>query len=131
MDDKIKTLKGNFQKCIDDLVAIFEEKHDLVFEYAIDNDVFFFNRDNYQFSLTDICTDIFDNLPKGEICKWHEYVTNWSFIGSNHYINLKSWVKGCPRRTDAQYKEAYDRYIQLQKHKQEFEKYLENIKHSL
>jgi hypothetical protein len=127
----MKTIQTKFNAVIDNIITTFEKKHDLELDYHIDNEVFFFSGDYYTFNLCDITYDLFNDLPKDMIIEWLDYNVMWSSIDPSHYINLKSWHKGCPRRTEEQYEQMLQLHNSIEKAKEEFKQAIEELNNKL
>lgn len=100
----MKNLQNKYNAIVNEIVIEFCKKHNFEVDYNIDQEVYFF-RNDCTLSLSDILFDLFNNLPVGMIEEWHDYMVKWLCVDPKHDINLKSWSKGCPRRTDDQYEE--------------------------
>ena len=100
----MKNLQNKYNAIVNEIVIEFCKKHNFEVDYNIDQEVYFF-RNDCTLSLSDILFDLFNNLPVGMIEEWHDYMVKWLCVDPKYDINLKSWSKGCPRRTDDQYEE--------------------------
>lgn len=123
----MKNLQTKFNAVINEIITAFEKKHDLVLDYHIDNEVFFFNGEDYVFNFGDITYDLFNDLPENMIKEWFGYSVMWTSIDPNHDINLKSWHNGCPRRTHGQYKEMLALHNRIEQAKKEFEQAINDL----
>lgn len=84
-------MRKELDKIIKKYISEFEKKHDLLFEFAVNDDlldvlsfgyVYFFNT-------YDVIFDIDNNLPNGLIVEWLEYN-----LENKQFINLKSYSNG-------------------------------------
>ena len=84
-------MRKELDKIIKKYISEFEKKHDLLFEFAVNDDlldvlsfgcVYFFNTN-------DVIFDIDNNLPNGLIVEWLEYN-----LENKQFINLKSYSNG-------------------------------------
>ena len=83
-------LKKKLDEAIREIIARFEEKQELNFEFAVGDDlldVLGFNG-LYYFTLQDIVHDLATVQPKGLITEWQDYTIN------NGFINYKSYCMG-------------------------------------
>ena len=84
-------MRKDLDKIIKKYISKFENKHNLVFEFAVDDDllgVLSFGS-VYYFNTSDVIYDIDNDLPKGQIIEWLE-----SNLEKEKFINLKSYSKG-------------------------------------
>lgn len=123
----MKNLQTKFNAVINEIITAFEKKHDLVLDYHIDNDVFFFKGEDYVFNLRDITYDLINDLPENMIKEWFNYGVKWTSIDPSHNINLKSWHKGYPRRTGEQYEEMLTLHNRIEQAKEEFEQAIKDL----
>ena len=123
----MKNLKEQFISVVNEIISTFCEKHEPELDYHIENEVFFFNGGDYVFNLGDITYDMFNDLPKDTIIEWYDYSILWSSIDPNHHINLKSWSKGCPHRTQEQYEKMLYLHGSIEKAKKEFEQAIKEL----
>lgn len=123
----MKNLKEQFISAVNEIISTFCKKHELELDYHIENEVFFFNGGDYAFNLGDITYDMFNDLPKDTITEWYDYCFLWSSIDPEHHINLKSWHKGCPRRTQEQYEKMLYLHGSIEKAKKEFDKAIKEL----
>jgi len=49
-----------------------------------------------------IRTDIDMDAPEEEFVKWYDYSVRLRCLGVDGTPNFKSWLKGCPRKTEAE-----------------------------
>ena len=80
-----------------------------------------FEINDYFFHFSDACFCLKHQVSKDVLFDWYDYNMMWHPY--KHYINLKSWVKGCPRRSD----EEYDRILEAQKRVEEAKEELERL----
>ncbi|MDR2887691.1 MAG: hypothetical protein LBV26_06815 [Bacteroidales bacterium] len=52
-----------------------------------------------------ITTDIDMDVPKGEFLKWYDYCLELGMLGITSTPNYSSWVRGCPRKSEAEIEE--------------------------
>ena len=91
----MKSLKEKYENVVDEYVKRFENKHDLILEFWVNNDstgVACFG-DIYYFTISDIIYDINNKLPKGLILKWIEDSVDF-YEQKGQSINLHSYFKG-------------------------------------
>jgi len=84
-------MRKELDKIIKKYISEFEKKNNLVFEFAVDDDllgVLSFGS-VYYFNTSDVIYDIDNDLPKGQIIEWLE-----SNLEKEKFINLKSYSKG-------------------------------------
>ena len=84
-------MRKELDKIIKKYISEFEKKHDLLFEFAVNDDlldVLSFGY-VYYYNTSDVVYDIDNNLPKGQIIEWLE-----SNLENEQFINLKSYSKG-------------------------------------
>ena len=75
---------------LEQLIKDFEAKQEHEFEYAVNDnllDILCFG--DYFYSIQDIWTDLFLNIPKGVIFEWQEYCVE----NKEMKINLESYYK--------------------------------------
>jgi hypothetical protein len=83
---------------------------------------------DYFINFSDIYLVINNNVSELEFKEWYDYNLKWSYIDNNHYINLQSWIKKCPRRSEAEYLNAKMKLDKINDLKLEFENYLKELK---
>lgn len=81
------------------------------------NDRFFHFSDAYYCLKHQVKSDV--------LFDWYDYNLLWHPY--NHYINLQSWVKGCPRRSDEEFNSIYEAQKRVDAAKEEFEKIINEI----
>lgn len=130
MSDKIKKdiekMYNEYVLLTDNIVALFEEKHGVTAEHNIDREVYFFGDD--ALNISDIRYDVFYHCPEGMIFDWLDYNNKWMAIDAKHVaINLRAWHKGCPRKSEADYATARERYEYLMKKNAELLKMIDEM----
>ena len=83
---------------------------------------------DYFINFSDIYLVINNNVSELEFKEWYDYNLKWSYIDNNHYINLQSWIKKCPKRSEAEYLNAKMKLDKINDLKLEFENYLKELK---
>ena len=58
---------------------------------------------DYFVSMETIITDINTDAPEEEFLKWYDYCLELSSLGVSGLPNFKSWLAGCPRKSDAEF----------------------------
>ena len=103
----------NYEKSVNAIVEEFKKKQwpdDEIKGYWIGDfvgEIYDFNGIIY-LDFIDILTDIRENVPKGEISKWYDYVNriyninNITNVPMLRDVNYHSWLKGCPRIPDSE-----------------------------
>ena len=84
-------MKKQLEKVLKQYIKEFEKKQDLTFEFAVDDDLMtsIFFENGIHFYMTDIIYDIDNNIEKGLIDKWFEYVLiNESCINYRTYLKM-------------------------------------------
>ena len=84
-------MRKELDKIIKKYISEFEKKHDLLFEFAVNDDlldVLSFGCVDF-FNTYDISFDIDNNLPSGLIVEWLEYN-----LENKQFINLQSYSNG-------------------------------------
>lgn len=87
-----------YKKSCGNVIKTFEEKHDYQFNYWVGDEIggiAVFN-EQYYFNLNDIIYDIENDVEKGSIFEWHDYIVeNLMNNKYNYSINFKNYLKGC------------------------------------
>ena len=84
-------MKKQLEKVLKQYIKEFEKKQDLTFEFAVDDDLMtsIFFENGIHFYMTDVIYDIDNNIEKGLIYKWFEYVLiNESCINYRTYLKI-------------------------------------------
>mgnify|MGYP003615410022 FL=1 len=84
-------MKKQLEKVLKQYIKEFEKKQDLTFEFAVDDNLMtsIFFENGIHFYMTDIIYDIDNNIEKGLIDKWVEYVLiNESCINYRTYLKM-------------------------------------------
>ncbi len=84
-------MRKELDKIIKKYISEFEKKHNLLFEFAVNNDllnVLSFGS-VYYFNTSDVIYDVDNNLPNGLIIEWLE-----NNLENEQFINLESYSKG-------------------------------------
>ncbi len=84
-------MRKELDKIIKKYISEFEKKHNLLFEFAVNNDllnVLSFGS-VYYFNTSDVIYDVDNNLPNGLIIDWLE-----NNLENEQFINLESYSKG-------------------------------------
>ena len=84
-------MRKELDKIIKKYISEFEKKHNLLFEFAVNNDLLNVLSFGYVYycNTSDVVYDIDNNLPKGQIIEWLE-----SNLENEQFINLESYSKG-------------------------------------
>ena len=82
---------------------------------------------DYYINFSDIYLVVKHNISDLDFFNWYDYNMKWSTLDEHHYINLHSWIYGCPRRTYTEYINAKAKFQKLQDIKLEFEKYIAEL----
>lgn len=88
--DILKELNAELVNVFIDYIDLFEQKHDVTLDYHDKNDNWFdalWFDGYYLFHIWDIIFDLENNLPKGLILTWFEWVA-----AGNRYVNLKAFA---------------------------------------
>ncbi len=84
-------MRKKLDKILMDYIRKFEEKHEVVFYFAVNDDLMnILCFDPYYFNISDVIQDIDNDYPKGLIFDWHEDSVEFH----PKQINLESYVKG-------------------------------------
>jgi len=116
-------LKNYYEDACNDYLRVFCEKHN--FDYEPDcwvaNDVGGIAGicDTYFFDMETIITDIQKEAPKDELLKWYDYCMDMHYLDSVTTPNYKSWLKGCPRKTQAEIENLCKMKLEIEDLKQE------------
>ena len=84
-------MKKQLEKVLKQYIKEFEKKQDLTFEFAVDDDLMtsIFFENGIHFYMTDVIYDIDNDIEKGLIDKWFEYVLiNESCINYRTYLKM-------------------------------------------
>ena len=84
-------MKKQLEKVLKQYIKEFEKKQDLTFEFAVDDNLMtsIFFENGIHFYMTDVIYDIDNNIEKGLIDKWFEYVLiNESCINYRTYLKM-------------------------------------------
>lgn len=79
-----------------------------------------FEINDYFFHFSDAYFCLKHQVKSDVLFEWYDYNLMWHPY--QHYINLYSWVKGCPRRSDAEYNRIYEAQRRLDEAKEELER---------
>jgi hypothetical protein len=82
------------------------------------NDRFFHFSDAYYCLKHHVDSDV--------LLEWYDYNLLWHPY--QHYINLNSWVKGCPRRSDEEFNSIYEAQKRVDAAKEELERLIKENK---
>lgn len=103
------TLKQQFEALCNEYVNALKKILDCDNHYWIADDiggVLCLNEDCYFLSLNDVRYIVDNEIKLEEVDAWYEYNTRLGMISSDiPTINLESWHKGCPRRSEEKIKE--------------------------
>lgn len=87
-------LRIKLEECLKEYIVLFEEKHQVCFEFAVSDDltgILSFGCVNY-FHISDVIYDIDNKLEKGFIFDWLN--DNIEFSESIQHINLHAYANG-------------------------------------
>ena len=89
-------LRKELEETLMAYIRLFEEKHDVKLQYAVDDNIMGVLDFGYVyfFNTTDVVYDIDHNLPKGLILQWAEDSVDDSKNPARQTINLHSYAKG-------------------------------------
>lgn len=79
-----------------------------------------FEINDHFFHFSDAYFCLKHQVKSDALLDWYDYNLQWHPY--HHYINLNSWVNGCPRRSDAEYNRIYEAQKRLDEAKEELEK---------
>lgn len=103
------TLKQQFEALCNEYVNALKKILDCDNHYWIADDiggVLCLNKDCYFLCLNDVRYIVDNEIKLEEVDAWYEYNTILGMISSDiSTINLESWHKGCPRRSEEEIKE--------------------------
>ena len=88
-------LRDKLDNILKEYIRLFEEKHEVFFEYAVGDDLMgLLCFGDYLFTMRDIIYDIDNNLPKSLIFQWQD--DSFDSITNPHHkkINLQSYARG-------------------------------------
>lgn len=89
-------LRKELEETLMAYIRLFEEKHDLELQYAINDDIMGVLDFGYVyfFNIADVVYDIDHDLPKGLILQWAEDSADDNKNPTRQTINLHSYAKG-------------------------------------
>ena len=125
-------LKQNFEKVANEYLRLFCRKHDLDYKtaYWIADDVgsVCCINEYYFVDFAIIKTDIDYNADKEAFFEWYDYTTRLTALGTLTTPNYRSWLLGCPRKSETEIQRLEALYNELQKslNEQECENYINN-----
>ena len=105
-----ETLKTNYKKACNGYLAAFCKKHG--YDY-IDAKYNWVGGDvggiaciaDYLVDMRTIIDDIQLDAPEEEFLKHYDYCLELGLLGVTELPNFRSWIAGCPRRSDAEIEE--------------------------
>ena len=80
-----------------------------------------FEINDYFFNFSDVYFCLKHPVSGDVLFEWYDYNLKWQPY--QHYINIKSWVRSCPRRND----EEYNRILEAQRRVDEAKEELERL----
>ena len=96
-------LKQNYAKAANDYLDAFCQKHDLENDGWIGNDSgWVAHCSDYLVDMQTIIDDINLDAPENDFLKWYDYRIELEKLGVTRLPNFRSWVKGYPRKTEAE-----------------------------
>lgn len=133
-----KNIIENFEIAASNIVKLFMKRifNTNIDDYNLDDvkNLFVSNDINgvleyndYYINFSDIFLVIKNTISELEFKEWYDYNLKWSYIDNDHYINLQSWIKKCPRRSEAEYLNAKMKLDKINDLKLEFENYLKEL----
>lgn len=127
MDNKVETLKKNFELTANGYVKMLCKKWHLEESYGfwVNNEVgdLWCYGDNYAISYETIRIIINQDIKFSDYIEWHDYC-EWATQYNQTSPNFKSWLNGCPRLSE----DTQKKLIEL---KAEFEKACKDAEESL
>jgi hypothetical protein len=111
-----KQLKQNYDNAVNAILKAFCIKHELEdTPYWIGDEIGgIASIADYFVSLQTMIDDLQFDAPENEFLKWYDYCENMTFLGSQTTPNFKSWLKGCPRKSDDEIAELKERYAKIE-----------------
>jgi len=103
-------LSANYENACNDYLRAFCDKHGFDFEDAktswVAGEVGEVTccADCYV-DMRTIIADIEQDAPKEEFVKWYDYCLELHSFGATSTPNYKSWLRGCPRKSEAEMEE--------------------------
>jgi hypothetical protein len=76
---------------------------------------------DYYVDMRTIITDMESNAPEAEFMKWYDYCLRAGSLGCVT-PNFKSWLAGCPVKSEAELEKFEKLHHQIEKLKEEFER---------
>ena len=96
-------LKSNYRQAANAYLIEFCRKHDLENDGWIGGDAGgVANCSDYCVDMQTIVDDINLDAPEAEFFKWYEYRLELGMLGVKVLPNFRSWIKGCPRKTEVE-----------------------------
>ena len=85
----------DFERSTALLVEMFCKKQELDLDYiASVTGVYTFDDNSFTLTLSDIYFDMVNEVPKGTIIEWQNYLTDLSMKGIDVFINYESYIMG-------------------------------------
>jgi hypothetical protein len=98
-------LKTNYERACNNYLKAFCEKH----EFDFDTNEWIAGRAgevvqiaDYYVDMATIIDDIELDAPESAFLKWYDYCTEMRFLGAETTPNFRSWIRGCPRKSEAE-----------------------------
>lgn len=88
-------LRNKLDSILKEYIRLFEEKHEVFFDYAVGDDLMgLLCFGDYLFTTRDVIYDIDNDLPKNLIFQWQD--DSFDSITNPHHkkINLQSYARG-------------------------------------
>ena len=106
-------LKSNYEQVANDYAYEFCYKHEIEFDGWIGDDAGgIANCSDYSVDMQTIIDDINLDAPECEFIAWYDYCLELGMLGVKGLPNFRSWIKGCPRKTEeeiAEIKAAHEK----------------------
>ena len=120
-------LKQNYKSACNAYLLAFCNKH----EYEYDSTAWVGGMHGEIAEIADLYVDmqtIVDDIDldvdKDEFIKWYDYCVEMGYLGAKTTPNFRSWIKGCPRKSEEEIKE-------LKAKQQEIDRMREELKNSI
>lgn len=125
-----KILKANYDKACNGYLKAFCDKHEFNYSDAewIGGDVGgMIEINDYYVDMGTIRTDIDQNAQQNEFEQWYNYSLRLGMISATT-PNYKSWLDGCPRRSEVQIAELEQKHAYIEQLKAELKEQIDNDK---
>ena len=116
-------LNKNYTKAVNDYIRSFCDKHGFEFEGWVGNEagtVAFCS--DYCVDMQTIIDDIELDAPEDEFFKWYDYTVELGLLEVEGLPNFRSWLKGCPRKSESEIEEIRAAHERVEESKRILEK---------